>query len=150
MAYRPAYQDILSSTMGEMAPSSQISNQASLDVQRNLIGRQFNRDNMLRQYTRGRGDLRRDADEIFRQFPGAYNRRGMLDSGRYVGRGRELAAASVRSQNRLREDYNQSLTGSIMEDQLDLGNLAELRQTLASQDYQALVAGLYGDRMRST
>jgi len=148
MAYRPAYQDILSSTMGKMAPSATTSTQAGFDIQRNLVGRQFNRDNMLRQYTRTRGDIRREADERFRQLPGAYNRRGMMDSGRYVGTGRQMAADLLRAQNRLREDYNQGLTGSYMEDQLDLGNLAELRQTLASQDYQALVAGLYGDRMR--
>jgi len=149
MAYRPAYQDILSSTMGKMAPSATTSTQASLDVQKNMIGRQFNRDNVLRQYTRARGDLGRQADEIFRQLPGAYNRRGMMDSGRYVGRGRELAAASLRAQNQLREDFEQSMSGSYMLDQLDLGNLADLRRELASQDYQALVAGLYGDRMRS-
>ena len=148
MAYAPNYQDILSSQMGQMAPSATQYNQASTGVQRNMIQRQFNRDQMGRDYTRARSDINRQADQSFRQLPGAFNRRGMLDSGSYIRGGREMAANVLRAQNRLREDQGQAMMGSYLQDQLDLGNLAELRQNLASQDYQALVAGLYGNQMR--
>jgi hypothetical protein len=148
MAYAPNYQDILSSQMGQMAPSATQYNQASTGVQKNMIQRQFNRDQMGRDYTRARSDINRQADQAFRQLPGAFNRRGMLDSGSYVRGGREMAANVLRAQNRLREDQGQAMMGSYLQDQLDLGNLAELRQNLASQDYQTLVAGLYGNQMR--
>jgi len=148
MAYAPNYQDILSSQMGQMAPSATQYNQASTGVQRNMIQRQFNRDQMGRDYTRARSDINRQADQSFRQLPGAFNRRGMLDSGSYIRGGREMAANVLRAQNRLREDQGQAMMGSYLQDQLDLGNLAELRQNLASQDYQNLVASLYGNQMR--
>lgn len=149
MAYAPQYQDILSSQMSKTAPNSSTQyNQASTDVQKGLIQRQFGRDKALRGYTRSRSDIGRQADQAFRQLPGAFNRRGMLDSGAYVRGGREMAANVLRAQNRLREDYGQAVMESYLQDQLDLGNLAELRQNLASQDYQALVAGLYGNQMR--
>lgn len=148
MAYSPDYQDILSSQMSELAPSATQYNQASTDVQKNLIQRQFGRDQTLRDYTRSRSDIGRQADQAFRQLPGSFNRRGMIDSGAYVRGGRETAANVLRAQNRLREDYGQAMMGSLLQDQLDLGNLAELRQNLASQDYQTLVAGLYGNQMR--
>lgn len=148
MAYSTDYQDILSSQMSELAPSATQYNQASLGVQRNLIQRQFNREQLGRDFTRARSDIGRQEEQAYRQLPGAFNRRGMLDSGAYVRGGRETAANVLRAQNRLREDYNQSLTGLDLQDTLDLGNLAELRQNLASQDYQALVAGLYGNQMR--
>ena len=148
MAYAPNYQDILSSQMGQMAPSATQYNQASTGVQRNMIQRQFNRDQMGRDYTRARSDINRQADQSFRQLPGAFNRRGMLDSGSYIRGGREMAANVLRAQNRLREDQGQAMMGSYLQDQLDLGNLAELRQNFASQDYQNLVASLYGNQMR--
>ena len=148
MAYAPNYQDILSSQMGQMAPSATQYNQASTGVQKNMIQRQFNRDQMGRDYTRARSDINRQADQSFRRLPGAFNRRGMLDSGSYIRGGREMAANVLRAQNRLREDQGQAMMGSYLQDQLDLGNLAELRQNLASQDYQTLVAGLYGNQMR--
>ena len=148
MAYAPNYQDILSSQMGQMAPSATQYNQASTGVQKNMIQRQFNRDQMGRDYTRARSDINRQADQSLRQLPGAFNRRGMLDSGSYIRGGREMAANVLRAQNRLREDQGQAMMGSYLQDQLDLGNLAELRQNLASQDYQTLVAGLYGNQMR--
>ena len=148
MAYSTDYQDILSSQMSELAPSATQYNQASLGVQRNLIQRQFNREQLGRDYTRARSDIGRQEEQAYRQLPGAFNRRGMIDSGAYIRGGRETAANVLRAKNRLREDYNQSLTGLGLQDTLDLGNLAELRQNLASQDYQALVAGLYGNQMR--
>ena len=148
MAYAPNYQDILSSQMGQMAPSATQYNQASTGVQRNMIQRQFNRDQMGRDYTRARSDINRQADQSFRQLPGAFNRRGMLDSGAYIRAGRETAANVLRAQNRLREDQGQAMMGSYLQDQLDLGNLAELRQNLASQGYQNLGASLYGNQMR--
>lgn len=148
MAYSPDYQDILSSQMSQMAPSATQYNQASTDVQKNLIQRQFGRDQALRDYTRDRSDIGRQAEQAYRQLPGAFNRRGMIDSGAYIRGGRETAANVLRAQNRLREDYGQAMMGSYLQDQLDLGNLAELRQNLASQDYQTLVAGLYGNQMR--
>ena len=134
--------------MGQMAPSATQYNQASTGVQRNMIQRQFNRDQMGRDYTRARSDVNRQADQSFRQLPGAFNRRGMQDSASYIRGGREMAANVLRAQNRLLEDQGQAMMGSYLQDQLDLGNLAELRQNLASQDYQALVAGLYGNQMR--
>lgn len=142
------YQDNLSALMGQMAPSAAQFNQAGSTVQKNLIQRQFDRDSALRSLTRARGDIGRQAAAAYRQLPGAFNRRGMLDSGAYVRRGRETAADVLRAQNRLREDYGESMMRSYLQDQLDLGNLSELRQNLASRDYQDLVAGLYGDRMR--
>jgi len=54
MAYAPDYQDILSSQMGKMAPSATQYNQASTGIQKNLIQRQFGRDQALRDYTRAR------------------------------------------------------------------------------------------------
>ena len=64
MAYAPNYQDILSSQMGQMAPSATQYNQASTGVQRNMIQRQFNRDQMGRDYTRARSDINRQADSV--------------------------------------------------------------------------------------
>ena len=148
MAYSTDYQDILSSQMSELAPSATQYNQASLGVQRNLIQRQFNREQLGRDYTRARSDIGRQEEQAYRQLPGAFNRRGMIDSGAYIRGGRETAANVLRAQNRLREDYGQAMMGSLLQDQLDLGNLAELRQNLASQDYQTLVDGLYGNQMR--
>lgn len=148
MAYATDYQDILSSQMSQMAPSANQYQQASTGVQKNMIQRQFNRDQMGRDYTRARSDIGRQADQAFRQLPGAFNRRGMLDSGSYVRGGRETAANVLRAQNRLREDQGQAMMGSLLQDQLDLGNLAGLREQLSSADYQNLVASLYGNQMR--
>lgn len=148
MAYAPNYQDILSSQMSQMAPSANQYQQASSGVQKNMIQRQFNRDQMGRDYTRARSDIGRQADQAFRQLPGAFNRRGMLDSGAYIRSGRETAANVLRAQNRMREDQGQAMMGSLMQDQLDLGNLAGLREQLSSADYQNLVASLYGNQMR--
>ena len=148
MAYAPNYQDILSSTMGQMAPSANQYQQASTAVQRNMIQRQFNRDQMGRDYTRAQSDIGRQADQAFRQLPGAFNRRGMLDSGAYIRAGRETAANVLRAQKRLREDRNQSMSRLDLQDQLDLNDLAGLREQLSSADYQNLVASLYGDQMR--
>lgn len=148
MAYAPNYQDILSSTMGQMAPSANQYQQASTAVQRNMIQRQFNRDQMGRDYTRAQSDIGRQADQAFRQLPGAFNRRGMLDSGAYIRAGRETAANVLRAQNRLREDRNQSMSRLDLQDQLDLNDLAGLREQLSSADYQNLVASLYGNQMR--
>ena len=149
MAYAPNYQDILSSQMGQMAPNSATQyNQASTGVQRNMIQRQFNRDQMGRDYTRARSDINRQADQSFRQLPGAFNRRGMLDSGAYIRGGRETAANVLRAQNRLREDFNQQMAGSRLQDSLDVADLAGCGRTLSSADYQNLVAGLYGNQMR--
>ena len=148
MAYAPNYQDILSSTMGQMAPSANQYNQASLNVQRNMIQRQFDRDQMGRDYTRARSDIGRQRDRAFRQLPGAFNRRGMLDSGAYIRAGRETAANVLRAQNRLREDFNQQMAGSRLQDTLDMADLAALRERLSSADYQNLVASLYGNQMR--
>tara|TARA_X000001036_G_scaffold425277_1_gene451303 strand:+ start:342 stop:794 length:453 start_codon:yes stop_codon:yes gene_type:complete len=148
MAYSPNYQDILSSQMSQMAPSANQYQQASTGVQKNMIQRQFNRDQMGRDYTRARSDLGRQRDQAFRQLPGAFNRRGMLDSGAYIRSGRETAANVLRAQNRMREDQGQAMMGSLMQDQLDLGNLAGLREQLSSADYQNLVASLYGNQMR--
>ena len=149
MAYASEYQDILSSQMSQMAPSANQYNQASLGVQRNLVQRQFNRDQMGRDYTRARSDIGRQEDRAFRQLPGAFNRRGMLDSGSYVRGGRETAANVLRAKNRLREDFNQSLSGSALQDSLDITDLGGLREQLSSADYQSLVASLYGNQMRS-
>ena len=148
MAYAPNYQDILSSTMGQMAPSANQNQQASTAVQRNMIQRQFNRDQMGRDYTRAQSDIGRQADQAFRQLPGAFNRRGMLDSGAYIRAGRETAANVLRAQNRLREDFNQQMAGSRLQDSLDMDALAALRERLSSADYQNLVASLYGNQMR--
>ena len=148
MAYAPNYQDILSSTMGQMAPSANQYQQASTAVQRNMIQRQFNRDQMGRDYTRARSDIGRQRDQAVRQLPGAFNRRGMLDSGAYIRAGRETAANVLRAQNRLREDRNQSMSRLDLQDQLDLNDLAGLREQLSSADYQNLVASLYGNQMR--
>ena len=148
MAYAPNYQDILSSTMGQMAPSANQYNQASLNVQRNMVQRQFGRDQALRDQTRARSDINRQADQAFRQLPGAFNRRGMLDSGAYIRAGRETAANVLRAQNRLREDFNQQMAGSRLQDTLDMADLAALRERLSSADYQNLVASLYGNQMR--
>lgn len=148
MAYSTDYQDILSSQMSELAPSATQYNQASLGVQRNLIQRQFNREQLGRDYTRARSDIGRQEEQAYRQLPGAFNRRGMIDSGAYIRGGRETAANVLRAKNRLREDYNQSLTGLGLQDTLDMADLASLREQLSSADYQALVAGLYGNQMR--
>lgn len=148
MAYASNYQDILSSQMGQMAPSATQYNQASTGVQKNMIQRQFNRDQMGRDYTRARSDIGRQADQAYRQLPGAFNRRGMLDSGSYVRGGRETAANVLRAQNRLREDFNQQMSGSRLQDSLDMTDLAGLREQLSSADYQNLVASLYGNQMR--
>lgn len=149
MAYAPEYQDILSSQMSKTAPNSATQyNQASLNVQRNMTQRQFNRDQMGRDYTRARSDIDRQADQAFRQLPGAFNRRGMLDSGSYVRGGRETAANELRMRNRLREDFNQQMAGSRLQDSLDIADLAGLREQLSSADYQNLVASLYGNQMR--
>ena len=148
MAYAPNYQDILSSTMGQMAPSANQYNQASLNVQRNMVQRQFGRDQALRDRTRAESDINRQADQAFRQLPGGFNRRGMLDSGAYIRAGRETAANVLRAQNRLREDRNQSMSRLDLQDQLDLNDLAGLREQLSSADYQNLVASLYGNQMR--
>ena len=149
MAYAPNYQDILSSTMGRMAPSANQYQQASTAVQRNMIQRQFNRDQMGRDYTRAQSDIGRQADQAFRQLPGAFNRRGMLDSGAYIRAGRETAANELRARNRLREDQVQAIRRSELQDSLDMADLAGLRQQLSSADYQNLVASLYGSQMRS-
>lgn len=149
MAYAPNYQDILSSTMGRMAPSANQYQQASTAVQRNMIQRQFNRDQMGRDYTRAQSDIGRQADQAFRQLPGAFNRRGMLDSGAYIRAGRETAANVLRARNRLREDQVQAIRRSELQDSLDMADLAGLRQQLSSADYQNLVASLYGSQMRS-
>ena len=148
MAYAPNYQDILSSTMGQMAPSANQYNQASLNVQRNMVQRQFGRDQALRDRTRAESDINRQADQAFRQLPGAFNRRGMLDSGAYIRAGRETAANVLRAQSRLREDFNQQRAGSRLQDSLDMDDLAALRERLSSADYQNLVASLYGNQMR--
>lgn len=148
MAYSPDYQDILSSQMSELAPSATQYNQASTDVQKNLIQRQFGRDQTLRDYTRSRSDIGRQADQAFRQLPGSFNRRGMIDSGAYVRGGRETAANVLRAQNRLREDFNQQMAGSRLQDTLDIADLAGLRDQLSSADYQNLVASLYRNQMR--
>ena len=149
MAYAPNYQDILSSQMSKTAPNSANQyNQASLNVQRNMTQRQFNRDQMGRDYTRARSDVNRQADQAFRQLPGAFNRRGMLDSGAYIRGGRETAANVLRTQNRLREDFNQQMAGSRLQDTLDIADLAGLRDQLPSADYQNLVASLYGNQLR--
>ena len=148
MAYAPNYQDILSSTMGQMAPSANQYQQASTAVQRNMIQRQFDRDQMGRDYTRAQSDIGRQADQAFRQLPGAFNRRGMLDSGAYIRAGRETAANVLRARNRLREDQVQAIRRSELQDTLDMADLAGLRQQLSSADYQDLVASLYGNQMR--
>jgi|ETNmetMinimDraft_27_1059897.scaffolds.fasta_scaffold00339_3 hypothetical protein len=150
MAYVSNYQDILSSSMSKTAPNSANEyNQASLNVQRNLAQRQFNRDQMGRDYTRAQSDIGRQANQAFRQLPGAFNRRGMLDSGSYIRGGREMAANELRMRNRLREDFNQQVAGSRLQDTLDIADLAGLRDQLSSADYQNLVASLYGSQMRS-
>ena len=60
MAYAPDYQDILSSQMSKTAPNSASQyNQASLNVQRNMVQREFGRDQALRDYTRSRSDIGR-------------------------------------------------------------------------------------------
>ena len=97
MAYTSSTSDLLAAQMGEMAPTATQFNQASTDVQKNLIQRQFNRDAALRGYTRARTDIGREGDRAFRQLPGAFNRRGMLDSGAYVRGGREMAADVLRT-----------------------------------------------------
>lgn len=149
MAYAPDYQDILSSQMSKTAPNSATQyNQASLNVQRNMTQRQFNRDQMSRDYTRARSDIGRQEEQAFRQLPGSFNRRGMLDSGAYIRGGRETAANVLRAQNRLREDFNQQMAGSRLQDTLDIADLAGLRDQLSSADYQNLVASLYGNQMR--
>lgn len=149
MAYAPDYQDILSSQMSKTAPNSASQyNQASLNVQRNMVQREFGRDQALRDYTRSRSDIGRQADQAFRQLPGAFNRRGMVDSGAYIRSGRETAANVLRAQNRLREDFNQAMAGSRLQDSLDVADLAGLREQLSSADYQNLVASLYGNQMR--
>ncbi len=149
MAYAPEYQDILSSQMSKTAPNSANQyNQASLNVQRNMAQRQFGRDQALRDKTRAESDITRQADQAYRQLPGAFNRRGMLDSGSYVRGGRETAANVLRTQNRLREDFNQQMAGSRLQDSLDINDLAGLREQLSSADYQNLVASLYGNQMR--
>ena len=149
MAFSPSYQDIGSAVFGGIgSPSAGKVQDASSQVQKNLIGRQYGRDKMLRQNTRNRIDLSRNEDQAFRALPGMYNQRGMIDSGSFVRGGRETAANVYRAQNRINEDFGQSIMDSWLQDSLDMGNLSELRQGLASQDYQNLVASLYGDQMR--
>jgi len=150
MAFSPSYQDIGSAVFGGMGSASagEVQN-ASTQVQKNLINRQYGRDKMSRQNTRNRIDLSRNSEQAYRALPGMYNQRGMIDSGSFVRGGRETAANVLRSQNRLGEDYGQSIMDSWLQDSLDLGNLSELREGLASEDYQALVAGMYGDQMRN-
>lgn len=149
MAFSPSYQDIGSAVFGGMGSTSAADVQnASTQVQKNLINRQYGRDKMSRQNTRNRIDLNRNAEQAYRALPGMYNQRGMIDSGSFVRGGRETAANVLRGQNRMNEDYTQSIMDSWLQDSLDMGNLSELRQGLASQDYQNLVASLYGDQMR--
>ena len=74
MAYSTDYQDILSSQMSELAPSATQYNQASLGVQRNLIQRQFNREQLGRDFTRARSDIGRQEEQAYRQLPGANDR----------------------------------------------------------------------------
>tara|TARA_R110000850_G_scaffold227779_4_gene352748 strand:- start:2675 stop:3130 length:456 start_codon:yes stop_codon:yes gene_type:complete len=149
MAFSPSYQDIGSAVFGGMGSASAGKVQdASSQVQKNLINRQYGRDKMSRQNTRNRIDLSRNAEQAYRALPGAYNQRGMIDSGSFVRGGRETAANVYRAQNRINEDFGQSIMDSWLQDSLDMGNLSELRQGLASQDYQNLVASLYGDQMR--
>ena len=69
------------------------------------------------------------------------------DSGSYIRGGREMAASAWRAQNRLREDQGQAMMGSYLQDQLDLGIWLSCGRT-ASQNYQNLVASLYGNQMR--
>jgi len=149
MAFSPSYQDIGSAVFGGMGSTSAADVQsASTQVQKNLINRQYGRDKMSRQNTRNRIDLSRNAEQAYRALPGMYNQRGMIDSGSFVRGGRETAANVLRGKNRMNEDYTQSIMDSWLQDSLDMGNLSELRQGLASQDYQNLVASLYGDQMR--
>mgnify|MGYP003664604740 FL=1 len=149
MAFSPSYQDIGSAVFGGMGSASAGKVQdASSQVQKNLINRQYGRDKLSRQKTRNRIDLSRNAEQAYRALPGAYNQRGMIDSGSFVRGGRETAANVYRAQNRINEDFGQSIMDSWLQDSLDMGNLSELRQGLASQDYQNLVAGLDGDQMR--
>lgn len=149
MAFSPSYQDISSAVFGGIgSPSAGKVQSASSQVQKNLINRQYGRDKVSRQNTRNRIDLNRNAEQAYRALPGMYNQRGMIDSGSFVRGGRETAANVLRAQNRMREDFGQSIMDSWLQDSLDMGNLSELRQGLASQDYQDLVAGLYSNQMR--
>ena len=149
MAFSPSYQDIGSAVFGGIgSPSAGKVQDASSQVQKNLIGRQYGRDKMLRQNTRNRIDLSRNSEQAYRALPGMYNQRGMIDSGSFVRGGREMSANVLRSKNRMNEDYTQSIMDSWLQDSLDMGNLSGLRQGLASEDYQNLVASLYGDQMR--
>ena len=146
MAY--GYADIAASTFGGIGSSPSSFQSATEQTQRGMIRRQYGRDKLLRDVTRRRSDIDREFGGAFRQLPGVFNRRGMLDSGSFVRGGRELAADQLRAQNRLRQDYQQALLDSYLEDAMATGSLSDLRERLSSEQYQAAVAGLYGDRAR--
>lgn len=79
----PSYPDILSGTYGQSGAGYGFGSANTADLVRNLAGIQFQRESLGQQ--RGYADIatQRGVADQRRAIPGAFNRRGMLDSGQY-------------------------------------------------------------------